>query len=349
MLFVLMFFPNLRGQYISPAGKSYWSLKQANHHKAANEHQSPILQQLQDKPPDGWLAVVSDWKELISLPISHCASGEQFYASARMEMSTWGACLVEGCPGKAPKRTYYLVISDILDCLRTSQLIDLILSKSGKKAPLEGLALISDPGPHYRAYESLYHYTVVLPKKWQCQVQAHYGAEKHSKSICDRLFGWMTSYVEKAKRHQQDILSLQDMLQVITKGNAEQRERDPSSPHIQIILDCSSKVPKEANRLVPADLKTTRSYCFSSHLDTRVQPSPLGVRQAVWNCKITTFNAAKFPKTGGEVSGELEKATGTRIPSCLGCTIIQAFRASMTSKRTFCQKENQERQTFARF
>lgn len=278
MLFVLMFFPNLRGQYISPAGKSYWSLKQANHHKAANEHQSPILQQLQDKPPDGWLAVVSDWKELISLPISHCASGEQFYASARMEMSTWGACLVEGCPGKAPKRTYYLVISDILDCLRTSQLIDLILSKSGKKAPLEGLALISDPGPHYRAYESLYHYTVVLPKKWQCQVQVHYGAEKHSKSICDRLFGWMTSYVEKAKRHQQDILSLQDMLQVITKGNAEQRERDPSSPHIQIILDCSSKVPKEANRLVPADLKTTRSYCFSSHLDTRVQPSPLGVR-----------------------------------------------------------------------
>lgn len=149
MLFVLMFFPNLRGQYISPAGKSYWSLKQANHHKAANEHQSPILQQLQDKPPDGWLAVVSDWKELIRLPISRCASGEQFYASARMKMSTWGACLVEGCPGKAPKRTYYLVISDILDCLRTSQLIDLILSKSGKKAPLKGLALISDPGPHY--------------------------------------------------------------------------------------------------------------------------------------------------------------------------------------------------------
>ena len=79
-----------------------------NHHKAANEHQSPILQQLQDKPPDGWLAVVSDWKELISLPISHCASGEQFYASARMEMSTWGACVVEGRAGEAPKRTYYL-------------------------------------------------------------------------------------------------------------------------------------------------------------------------------------------------------------------------------------------------
>ena len=81
-----------------------------NHHKAANEHQSPVLRELQIAPPEKTLSVLSDWKELISLPISHCASGEQFYATATGQVSQ--------------SLTYYLVISDILDhtCLRTNHL-----------------------------------------------------------------------------------------------------------------------------------------------------------------------------------------------------------------------------------
>ena len=45
------------------------------------------------------------------------------------------------------------------------------------------------------------------------------------------------------------------------------------------ISHCASGVvPKAAKRLVPATVKIARSYCFSSKLDTREKPAPLGVR-----------------------------------------------------------------------
>ncbi|CAK9062324.1 Uncharacterized protein SCF082_LOCUS32497 [Durusdinium trenchii] len=67
-----------------------------NHHKAATEHQDPVLMSLQKSPPCNSTTLVSDWKELVTLPISHKATGEQFYATARMEVSVWGACMVDG-------------------------------------------------------------------------------------------------------------------------------------------------------------------------------------------------------------------------------------------------------------
>ncbi|CAJ1390086.1 unnamed protein product [Effrenium voratum] len=165
-----------------------------NHHKAANEHQSPVLRELQIAPPEKTLSVLSDWKELISLPISHCASGEQFYATARMEISAWGACVADHRAGQPVSLTYCLVISNILDhtCLRTNQLLDMVLSRQRGEPSVDRVALISDPGPHYRAYESLFTTTASL---------------------------WCV------------------------RGNAK-----------------------------------CRSYCFSSKLDTREKPTPLGVR-----------------------------------------------------------------------
>lgn len=251
-----------------------------NHHKAANEHQSPILKQLQVAPPASCLSLISDWKELLTLPISHCASGEQFYATARMEASIWGACLADHRTGQGVEVSYFLVLSDILDhtCLRTNQLIDMILEKRGMQPPVDKIALISDPGPHYRGYEALYFYFASLVRKWDTKVETHFGCEKHSKSICDRLFGWVMAYIETAKKNKKDILSLEDLRDVLSQQNAAQRKRDPTSPKINVLLDCSSKVPAQSKRFIPADVRITRSYCFSACPDRRVKPCPLGVR-----------------------------------------------------------------------
>ena len=251
-----------------------------NHHKAANEHQRPVLSVLQATPPTGSLTLVSDWKELVSLPISPNASGEQFYATARMECSVWGACMVESVPGKDVLTSYYLVISDILDhtCLRTNQLVGMMLERRKSKSPLTSISLISDPGPHYRGYEALYYYAATLVQKYDTEVNIHYGCEKHSKSICDRLFGWFESYIARAKENQQEILSIESLADVIRHGNATQRERDPSAPQITTILDQASRVPNMSKRLVPAKVHITRTYCLSAVPDRRVKPTPLKIR-----------------------------------------------------------------------
>ena len=251
-----------------------------NHHKAANEHQQPVLAALQAAPPENTVSLLSDWKELVSLPISRTASGEQFYATARMECSVFGASLVENIPGRGVVTSYFLVISDILDhtCLRTNQLLGMILDKRQNTNPLTSLSLMSDPGPRYRGYEALYHYAVTFVRQFETQVNIHFGVEKHSKSICDRLFGWFCAYVAKAKQNQEEILSMEALARVISDGNARQRERDPSSPHINVILGRTSPVPRESKRLVPAKMHITRTYCLSAVPDRRVKPSDLGIR-----------------------------------------------------------------------
>ena len=87
----------------------------------------------------------------------------------------------------------------------------------------------------------------------------NFGVEKHAKGLCDRLFGWFGAYVERAKENQQDNHSLDDLEKVLKDGNALQRRRDPSSPHVCVILGKSSPVPQEASRWVPTSLAITRA------------------------------------------------------------------------------------------
>ena len=254
-----------------------------NHHKAATEHQDPVLMSLQKSPPCNSTTLVSDWKELVTLPISHKATGEQFYATARMEVSVWGACMVEHFTADGKSKTvtrYFLVLSDILDhtCLRTNQLTRMILDRRLNQNQLEQVFLVSDPGPHYRAYEALFHNLVDLVKHFRAEVSMNFGVEKHAKGICDRLFGWFNAYVERAKENKQNIHSLDDLERVLKDGNAAQRRRDPSSPLICVILNKDSPVPQEAKRLLPTDLAIARTYCLSGKLDARIKPTALGVR-----------------------------------------------------------------------
>ena len=105
-----------------------------NFHRAANEHQKPALDVLIATPPLGHISLLADWKELVTLPITWKATGEQFYGTARKEISVFGAAVAEHAPDSTQEnpqilRTFVLVLSDILDhtCLRTNQLIDYCL------------------------------------------------------------------------------------------------------------------------------------------------------------------------------------------------------------------------------
>ena len=62
---------------------------------AANKLQKPILMHILEKPSANHLVCLSDFKELVTLPIRSIQSGEEFFANARKELSVFGAILSE--------------------------------------------------------------------------------------------------------------------------------------------------------------------------------------------------------------------------------------------------------------
>ena len=72
-------------------------------HRAANLHQRPALDQLVAAPPFGHCALLVDFKELLTLPLRSVQAGEMFFATARHEVTTFGAVLVEHGPSRTPE------------------------------------------------------------------------------------------------------------------------------------------------------------------------------------------------------------------------------------------------------
>ena len=115
-------------------------------HRAANLHQRPCLDKLMAAPPLGHVALLVDFKELLTLPLSKVQTSEMFYATGRFEVCTFGGVLVEHLPEsteESPKveTSYILIFSSILDhtALRANQLIDVCLGQRKKHVPLSGI------------------------------------------------------------------------------------------------------------------------------------------------------------------------------------------------------------------
>ena len=91
-------------------------------------------------------------------------------------------------------------------CLRTNVPMDMILDRCCKNKACSSIALISDPGPHYRGYEALYFYLISTVESTTSEYIA---AVRNTafKSVCDKLFGCFSAYLEKAEENKKEILS----------------------------------------------------------------------------------------------------------------------------------------------
>ena len=256
-------------------------------HRSANEHQKPVLTQLQTKPEAGHVTLLSDWKELVTLPIRARQTGEEFYAQARKEISVFGCVLSER---KAPSSaevvtTRILILSDILDhtSARACQCIALALRQRRGTEQVKTYHLVSDAGPHFRAYENLWFNCVVLPQKLKAQVITHFGVEKHMKSEADRLFGMLEQYLAKARTRRIDIIEMEDLQKVVESMHAEQKARDPTTSPLVVLLDqTSKKIPAEQRfKLMAEGFRISKTYCVSS------TPWPANKRFGVKVCNHT--------------------------------------------------------------
>lgn len=258
-------------------------------HRAANFHQRPALDALVVAPPLGHCVLMVDFKELLTLPIGNVQTSEMFYATGRFEVCTFGGVLVEHLPGStaaAPRveTSHILLFSSVLDhtALRANQLIDVCLGLRKGHLPLEGLHIVADAGMHFRSYESLYHHMVTLPAKHRVPCWCHWGVEKHFKSACDRMFGWLNSWITRAKLNGANIKTLDELVSLVQSESSKQRSSDPAS-HIHVLRDESAK-PPAGKRLLATDLHITRTYCIgATPADQKIYRYGVKVRNFVFS------------------------------------------------------------------
>ena len=130
--------------------------------------------------------------------------------------------------------------------------------------PLRAIHIVSDAGLHFRSYESLHHHLVELPRRFQVPCFCHWGIEKHMKSRCDQMFGWLNGWITRAKRNGASILSLEDLLAMAKNESAKQQTSDPNSK-IVVLRDESAK-PAPGKRLLASDFHISRTYCVGAHV-----------------------------------------------------------------------------------
>eukprot|EP00435_Cladocopium_sp_Y103_P043634 s2225_g12.t1 len=255
-------------------------------HRSANEHQKPILFQLLENPRPKHLTILSDWKELFTLPVRSVQTGEEFYANSRMEISIWGSVLSERASDESDEVlvTHVLILSTILDhtSARSCQCLNMALDQRRGRSKLQVIDVVSDSGPHYRAYENMWFNCIKLPVQRQCEIRTHWGVEKHMKSAADSLFGLFAKYMTIAKSRRVDIVEIADLKKFLVQINAEQRARDPTAPHLVVLVDTdSTKVPStERHKLKATGFSITKSYCISS----------VPTAQRGWRFGVRVFN-----------------------------------------------------------
>lgn len=241
-----------------------------NFHRASNDHQKPCIDSLLASPEFNRLTMISDWAELLTLPLQHKQTGEAFYGAARKELSVFGAVIAEHMVGSTvacPKviHTSILFLSDILDhtATRTWQLVEKALGCRRSSTAVQGVDLISDCAGHFRSYEALHVGLIHLVQKYDAEVCLHFGVEKHLKHQCDRLFGWFRTGIKRIVEDGAtitDIIPLQRALQ--TYFNAA-RARDVTSPLVKVLIDNDSACPEKVCKLVIPNFKISRTYCIS--------------------------------------------------------------------------------------
>ena len=139
----------------------------------------------------GHAVLVTGGKEMETVPQSWLATGDQFFATARMECSVFGGMIVEHAANSSNERPrllthYFVVVSTILDhtTLRTCQLARLLLSKKRSPQPWTGTTI-------------------------------HFGCEKHFKSCVDRLFGWCRGCLRRWLDKKTDILTVEHLVSAL--------------------------------------------------------------------------------------------------------------------------------------
>ena len=99
--------------------------------------------------PESEVIVWYDWKQNITLPLARVQTADQFYGTARMEVTCFGALVQRGAVTKC-----FVYVTDIIE--HSALFTAVILNEIRGELAFRGVDRVhfwSDCGPHFRAYE----------------------------------------------------------------------------------------------------------------------------------------------------------------------------------------------------
>ena len=123
-------------------------------HRVSSNLQSDACSAHIDALGPGEAILWCDWKQNLSIPMTHVQTGDQYWATARAEVSCFGAVLFLGQEAERPRKINVLLLSDIIEhtALAASQQLS-ILAKELRD--VSSITCWFDAGPHFRTYSLL--------------------------------------------------------------------------------------------------------------------------------------------------------------------------------------------------
>lgn len=242
-----------------------------NFHRASNDHQKPCIDEMLQSPRHGRVTILSDFAELMTLPLLAKQTGDSFFGTARKELSIFGSVIVEHIAQSTPAapriiKTCCIFVSEILDhtSTRAKILIEKALGCRRSSLPMTGLDLIGDCAGHFRSFETMHFALVDLVQAHSCEVCLHYGVEKHLKHECDRVFGWWRTGLKRLMDDKANILETNQLQHAMQAYFDRARQMDGTAPMVKVMLE-DSEVPANCRKLICPDFRISRTYCMSSN------------------------------------------------------------------------------------
>ena len=241
-----------------------------NFHRASNDHQKPCIDEMLQCPRHGRVTILSDFAELMTLPLLAKQTGDSFFGTARKELSVFGSVIVEHTAESTPDaprilKTCCIYVSEILDhtSTRARILIEKALGCRRSSLPMTGLDLIGDCAGHFRSFEMMHFALVDMVQAHSCETCLHYGVEKHLKHECDRVFGWWRTGLKRLLDDKANILETDQLQTAMQAYFNKAKQSDCTAPTVKVMVE-DSAVPAVCRKLVCSELRISRTYCLSS-------------------------------------------------------------------------------------
>lgn len=223
---------------------------------------------------DGELLLWLDWKQNVTLPLSHKSTGDEYWASSRMETSLLGGIAYVGRAAGPPRKVGLLWVSDVLDHTAVAaglQMQEMMTRCLGPLSKFTRVSLWFDTGPHYRTvdlWSFLAQEWLLKENRLDLLLTISYFTEKHGKGEVDSLFSCCNQWLCNATRKPGTRLENVDQLIDALRAGAEQDMRqDPPPNGMKYVITKWDTVKKPPNLWkADAEIQVRKTYCIKLHL-----------------------------------------------------------------------------------
>ncbi|CAK9090359.1 unnamed protein product, partial [Durusdinium trenchii] len=230
-------------------------------HRVSSNLQSDACSAHIDALGPGEAILWCDWKQNLSIPMTHAQTGDQYWATARAEVSCFGAVLFLEQEAERPRKINVLLLSDIIEhtALAASQQLS-ILAKELRD--VSSITCWFDAGPHFRTYSLLAWFQEELVRGKSLKLSVNWFVEKQGKGLVDSLFSMCNAWLQRALKHPScNITTVKETVSTLKSQAAIDQKNDPGGPRYVVREWVSKQKPtREWVGTADASFQVTKTY-----------------------------------------------------------------------------------------